>query len=459
MTPREVTQYLDSFVNLETRLPTDSPAPFTLERIRRLLDLIGNPQDALKVIHVAGSKGKGSTCVFTAHILQSAGYKTGLYTSPHLKDCRERIRILNPDGLWENREEIFPDAIRWNQLGKVIEDVRPAIDRMRADASVGRLTFFEVYTALALHHFSQEKVDFAVLETGLGGRLDATNAASSFVCAVTPISLEHTEILGSSLGLIAVEKAAIIKDRRQKVVLAPQEKEPWNVLQGRCQEFFIDPFLVGRDIRFSLQGIDEHGQIVHFQGRRGDYPDVKMSLLGEHQAVNAATAIGIVECLQETGVSIEREAISQGLREAFWPGRFEIFFKGRCVILDGAHNKASAVCLGEGIKRIFPGRRVVLILGVCGDKDRRGMGEALEQIADTVIAAKANHPRAYDFGDGELNEMFPGKERLRAKDIQQAWGLAQEKTGTGDIILITGSIFLVAEARDLIGAVSKHVSV
>jgi dihydrofolate synthase/folylpolyglutamate synthase len=459
MTPREVTQYLDSFVNWETRSPLDSPAPFKLERIRRLLDLIGNPQDALKIIHVAGSKGKGSTCVFTAHILQRAGYKTGLYTSPHLKDCRERIRILNLDGVGEDREEIFPDAIRWDQLGKAIEDVRPAIDRMRADASPGRLTFFEVYTALALHYFFQERVDFAVLETGLGGRLDATNAAPSLVCAITPLSLEHTEILGGSLGQIAVEKAAIIKDRRQKVVLAPQEKESWDVLQGRCKEFCIDPFLVGRDIRYALKGGDEHGPIVHFQGRRGDYPDLRVSLLGEHQIVNAATAIGIVECLQETGVSIGREVISQGLRDAFWPGRFEIFSRDRCVILDGAHNKASAACLGEGVKKFFPGRRVVLILGVCDDKDRRGIGDALKRIVDTVIATKANHPRAHDFGDSELKEMFPGKERLRAKDIQQAWALAQEKTEKEDIVLITGSIFLVAEARDLIGGGGKHVSV
>ena len=489
MTPHEITHYLDSFVNWETRSLADPPALFKLERIRRLLDLIGNPQDTFKVIHVAGSKGKGSTCVFIAHILQSAGYKIGLYTSPHLKDCRERIRIVEPPGLKSaapslkqklfhnpyprtlspeilrkglsadsvGQEEgaIFSDAIRWDTLARAIEDLRPAIERMRADASLGRLTFFEVYTALALYHFHQEKVDFAVLETGLGGRLDATNAASSLVCAITPISLEHTEILGSSLRQIAAEKAGIIKDCRQRVVLAPQERGPMDVLRRRCEEFSIDPILVGRDILYALQGMDEHGSIVHLKGQRGDYPDLRVSLLGEHQVVNAATALGIVECLQESGVSIGREAISHGLRQAFWPGRFEVLLKGRQVILDGAHNKASALCLKEGVKKFFPGRRVVLVLGVSNDKDRKGIAEALAGLpAEAVVATKADHPRAHDFDDGELKEMFPGTECLRSRGIRQALALAYERTGPEDIVLVTGSLFLVAQVRDLINVSS-----
>lgn len=438
----------------------DPPAPFKLERIRRLLDLIGNPQDTFKVIHVAGSKGKGSTCVFISHILQSSGYKTGLYTSPHLNDLRERIRILGADSAGQEERAIFSDAIRWGQLAKAIEDLRPAIERMRADASLGRLTFFEVYTALALYHFHQEKVDFAVLETGLGGRLDATNAVSSLVCAITPISLEHTEILGSSLRQIAAEKAGIIKDRRQRVVLAVQEKEPMDVLRRRCEEFGIEPVLVGRDIRYASKGGDQYGSIVHLKGRGGDYPDIRISLLGEHQIVNAATALGIVECLQESGVSIGREAISQGLREAFWPGRFEVLLKGRQVILDGAHNKASALCLKEGVKKFFPGRRVVVVLGISNDKDRKGIAEALAGLsAEAVIATKADHPRACDFDDGELKEMFPGTECLRSRGIRQALALAYERTGPEDIVLVTGSLFLVGQARDLIMAGSGYASV
>ncbi len=459
MTPHEITQYLDSFLNWETRSATEAPAPFKLERIRRLLKLIGNPQDVLKVVHVAGSKGKGSTCVFIAHILHSAGYKTGLYTSPHLKDLRERIRILGADSVGNDDGALFPDTIRWDRLGRVIEELRPAIERMRADTSLGHLTFFEVYTALALYHFHQEDVDFAVLETGLGGRLDATNVAASMVCAITPISLEHTEILGNSLGQIAAEKACIIKDRRQRVVLAPQEKEALDVLRRRCEEFGIEPLLVGRDIRYAFQGIDARGPVVHLKGCRGDYPDLRVSLLGEHQVVNAATAVGIVECLRGSGVAIERESISQGLREAFWPGRFEVFSKGRRVILDGAHNKASAACLREGVKKFFPGRRVVLVLGVSNDKDRKGIAEALCGLTDTVIATRAEHPRAHDFGDGELKEMFPGKECLRSRGIPQALALARERTGPEDVVLVAGSLFLIAQARDLLTAGSGYVSV
>ena len=193
MTFPEAQRYLDSFINLELQpiLKKDASS-FNLDRMRRLLAFLGDPHKNLQIIHVAGSKGKGSTCALTAGILSKAGYKTGLYTSPHLSDCRERIRIMDTAGSHNKTSDVFPDAMSENDLCAVIHEAKPGIEAMRLERKWGRLSFFEVYTALALYYFHKKRADWVVLETGLGGRLDATNAVSSIVCALTPISLEHT---------------------------------------------------------------------------------------------------------------------------------------------------------------------------------------------------------------------------------------------------------------------------
>lgn len=454
MTFPEAQEYIASFFNFElSPVPYLNRSVFKLERVRRLLALLGDPQNHLKVIHVAGSKGKGSVCALTAAILQKAGYKVGLYTSPHLNHYRERIRVLDavvPPPSAE--EDIFPDMISEADLCRMLDVLKPAIERLQADQELGQLSFFELFTVLAFYYFYQERVDWAVMETGMGGRLDATNVASSSVCAITSLSLEHTSVLGNTLARIAREKAGIIKDRHQRVVVAPQEKEAQEVLRGRCAEFSIGPLWAGRDIQWEIISQDLDHQTISFRSAKHYYPDVELSLAGRHQAINAAVAVGIVESLRESGTVIADEAVRDGLRHAFWPGRMEIMGKDPVVVLDCAHNQASALSLVESLQTYFPHKAVALVLGISQDKDKSGICRELNRSASRVIATKADHPRAYVFQEDELKTLFPDKPCIRTSNVQQALDYVDHHVPKGEIVLIAGSIFLVGEAR-------RHLSV
>ena len=476
MTFPEAQEYISSFFNFEL-----SPAPysdhyvFKLDRVRYLLELLGNPQDRLKIIHVAGSKGKGSTCALTASVLRAAGYKVGLYTSPHLDNCRERIRVLDPlhppSAPPKADEDIFPDMISEQELCAMLEAIKPCVARLHNEKTFGELSFFELFTALAFYHFHQARVDWVVLETGMGGRLDATNAASSKICVITPVSIEHTQYLGDTIAKIAGEKAAIIKDPLAKVVIAPQEPAARDVLEKRCGEFSIRPIWVGRDIRWEILQAgpaprDRHArlgrslrrgracalqnrprQIVRIQRAKQHYIDFELSLPGRHQAINAAVVLGIVEALRGMGCVVSQEAVCAGLRDTFWPGRLEVIGQDPVVILDCAHNQASAMNLVESLRRIFPNRSATLIFGVSQDKDKTGICRELDPITQTVIAAKADHPRAHWFTDDELKHFFPGKPFVRIADVGPAIEAACRDAVPENIILIAGSVFLVSEAR------------
>lgn len=428
--------------------------------------MLGNPQNHLNIIHVAGSKGKGSTCAMTAAILSKAGYKVGLYTSPHLNNYRERIRVLGtvsaevhpPKTLPSaDEEDIFPDMIGEPELCAMLELMQPHIARVREKKALGELSFFELFTALAFCYFRHRQVDWVVLETGMGGRLDATNVAPSRICAITPVSLEHTQFLGDTVAKIAGEKAAIIKDPGQKVVIAPQEETAQDVLEKRCAQFSIRPVWIGKDIRLEiLQAGERHAcslqnpprQIVRTHGTKEPYPDLELSLAGEHQAVNAAVVVGIMDAIGGgEGCGIAPEAVRAGLRGVFWPGRLEVLSRDPWIVLDCAHNQASALNLVESLRRIFPGKSVTLVLGVSRDKDITGICRELNRIAETVIVTRAGHPRAYCFPEGELNDLFPGKTRVRTENIEQAVESARRQTAKEGIILIAGSVFLAGEAR------------
>ena len=469
MTYPEAQEYISSFFNFELSLVPYPDRPlFKLDRVRYLLDLLGNPQDQLRIIHVAGSKGKGSTCALTASVLRAAGYKVGLYTSPHLNNYRERIRVLEgPCARRENEDDVFGDMISESELCAALEAMKPCVERLNNERALGDLSFFELFTALAFYHFRHKQVDWVVLETGMGGRLDATNVAPSVVCVITPISLEHTQYLGDTVGKIAMEKAAIIKDPRAKVVIAPQEHAAQDVLEKRCAEFSIRPVRIGKDIRWEiLQAGNRPGfafgvsrgehvgsvqnclrQTVRIQSTRERYVDFELSLTGQHQALNAAVVLGVIESLRELGCAISPEAVSAGLRDIFWPGRLEILGQDPRIVLDCAHNQASAMNLAESLRRIFPGKSVTLILGVSQDKDKTGICRELNPITKKIIAAKADHPRAHGFTEDELKHFFPGKPSFRIADAGQAIEAACRDGDQGDIVLIAGSIFLVSEAR------------
>jgi len=418
MTPHE---YLDSFTNFETQLHKLGGKEFDLSRVSELLGLLGDPQKDLKIIHVAGTKGKGSTCAFLSHILAQAGYRVGLYTSPHLHRVNERIRILDKTVL--ERREDFAGCITDEQLALVVNHLRPHIAGMLNRGSF--LTYFEVLTAAALYFFKQEKMDLVILEVGLGGRLDTTNAAPSAIAVITPVSLDHMKILGETIAKITAEKAGIIKNSRQQVVTAPQTAGAMSVIVNRCHEFGITPVLV----------------------EPGKYRDLKVPLKGDHQKVNAAVAVRTVELLRDQGYKINDEDIARGLKHTRWAGRFEVVRQEPLVIADGAHNAASARALAKTVRDEYPGRRVILVLGLSADKDAQAVAGELKDLGGIVILTKAGHARAYVFKPAQAQQLFPGRECAITANVKEALELALSKANKEDVIVVTGSLFIVAEAR------------
>lgn len=448
MTPQQARAYLNSFIDLEQSLDNVTNKIFKLERVHKLLQALGNPHKNLKTIHIAGSKGKGSTSVMVAHILKEAGYKVGLYTSPHIQSYNERIRILT-SGVEPAAEAVFPDSISDDRLAQVLTSIQSVIEEVRNDRTHGRLTFYEVYTVLAFYYFNQEQIDFAVIETGLGGRLDATNVIDSMVAVITPISLEHTHILGDTLDKIAYEKAAIIK-KYQDVVIAPQRPLAMDVIFKRCEQFGIKPVNVAEDIKIKKVEQNFLNQTVHLKTVKSDYQGLEILLLGAHQCSNAAAAVSVAELIHDKGFLISREAIYQGLKTAFWPIRFEIIQKNPFVILDAAHNEDSMVRLAGTVRSFFGDQKVHLILGVSNDKKISEICAAAKDITSRVYITKADNKRAYEFKDEELSHLFLGIDFSKTNSVADALKLARNECPRDGIILITGSIFVASEARGLL---------
>jgi dihydrofolate synthase/folylpolyglutamate synthase len=424
MNPPEIHAYLNSFVNFESLLHRLRPEDFYLERIEKFLDLAGHPARNLKIVHVAGTKGKGSTCAFLAGILRESGYKVGLYTSPHLHRVNERIRILTPENA--RSKDDFSGAISDEDLGDVLNYLRPFAAVIKNEGNI--LTYFEVLTVAALCYFAKSQVDAVILETGLGGRLDATNASGSAIAVLTPVSLDHTQILGTTLGQIASEKAGIIKSSQQKVVIAPQEKEAMDMILSRCKEFGVKPVIVDP----------------------AKHEKLKIGLKGRHQIENFATAVETAEILKTMGFKISDEAVEAGLKTVRWPGRFELMKKSPDVIVDCAHNEASARALSQTMQEEYPGRRVILVLGVSQDKDVAAICGHLKNLAAHVVLTKAGHPRSHVFTPAQSKVYFGRKPFDIIEDVPKAMEKALQISGPKDVVLVTGSIFVVAEAREFL---------
>ncbi len=449
-----IKDYLDSFINHEKDLNNLSTTEFKLDRIKELLNLIGNPHENLKAIHVAGSKGKGSTCVFIAHILKEAGYKVGLYTSPHLNDFNERIRILGSP-VHANQESIFSDSITNADLSAIVEEIKPFIEQLRETPQWGRLSFFEVYTAIALCYFQKQNVDFVVLETGLGGRLDATNVVSALVSVITPISLEHTQILGDSLVKIAEEKVAIVKGDEKAVVVSLQENSVKEIIKDHCQKINVPLLFIDEKFKWHMGVQNEEGQTFDIISANREYSQLRSSLLGQHQVANAAVAIGVIENLQLLGFNISFEAIYRGIATAFWPGRFEIVGRNPFIVLDGAHNEASCKALVQTIYETFPGKKVNLVLGISSDKNKKVICEQFKNIVNQVVVTKANTPRAGRFRQEELVPLFPKSQCFMTENVSDAVRLVLNQSKEEDVVLIAGSLFVVSEARRILCINSK----
>jgi len=443
MTYSQAIRYLESFVNYEKIASYPYKSSLKLERFREYLSRIGNPQRHLKSIHVAGTKGKGSTCAFIAYILKNAGFKTGLYTSPHLLDFRERIRILSVSSR-DNRRADFEGMISRRALAGVITRLRPSIDKYNKESRFGPLSFFEVYTATAFSYFADKRVDFAVLETGLGGRLDATNTVEPLVSVITPISYEHTQKLGNTLAQIAAEKSGIIKavPGGLPVVSALQDREALAVIKKKCIAVKASLIKVGRDIR--PRQIKSR---VEIKGLFNTYDGIKLKLLGRHQLVNAAAAVGAVESLNFYGFDITPYEIMSGLNEAVWPGRCEIVRRRPRVILDGAQNIASMRALKAALLEGFPHRRLIMVLGISKDKDISGICREVSGVAGEIITTQSRNPRAYPAK--MLAGYFRGKKATATSGVKEATELALRIARKDDLIVFTGSLFVVGEAREL----------
>jgi dihydrofolate synthase/folylpolyglutamate synthase len=425
---------------------------FKLDRMRRLLSLIGDPHLAVKAVHIAGTKGKGSTAAMIAAVLSAAGYRTGLYTSPHLERIEERIVI---DGQSCSAEDFAALAAA----------VQPAVEQIEREAAVGGggATFFEVTTAMAFLHFARAKVDAAVLEVGLGGRLDSTNLCQPEVCIITSISFDHVKQLGSRLAAIAGEKAGIIKPR-VPVVSGVMQEEPQGMIAAKAAECGAPLIQRGVNYDFSIQP----GSVASLTYRepanepRYELADVQLGMLGSHQAANAAAAIAAINQLGQRGWSISDEALRRGLAAARCPARIELVARQPDVILDVAHNLASIEAFLAVLQERFSASRRILVFASSKDKDYAGMLKLLVPAFDVIFLTQYVHnPRAMEpegllriaLEQRRTNARFSESPTLHlTARPTDAWRLARLIARPDDLICITGSFFLAAELRPVITA-------
>ena len=425
-----------SLVDLERTLGQATHQPrYDLTRMAELLRRLGDPHARVPAVHVAGTKGKGSTCAMIASILGHSGHSVGLYTSPHLHTIRERIRL----GLEPLAEKDF---------ALLVERVWPAVEDVGRDGGFGRVTTFEMLTAMALLQFADAKRDLQVLEVGLGGTLDATNVVESpLVCVLTPISLDHTDILGSTVEEIARDKAGIIKEGAT-VVAAPQPPQAMAVIEEACRD--RDASLVKVEEAYQWEAgpwdLDgQHFRVVGPSGRRSLW----IPLLGTHQLENACCALAAVEALAGRGVDLSVPGVEAGFREVEWPGRLEVLRRAPLLVVDGAHNPSSMGRLVEATRYHFSARKCILIVGCSRGHDLEGMVmEAAALRPELVLATRSRHPRSVP--PSEIARTFQpyGVVVQEAPTVAEAVDRALGEAGAADLVLGTGSLFTAAEGRE-----------
>ncbi len=436
-TYEQAIEYLFGRINYERAQPDDySSSDFKLDRMRSLLEACGNPQSQIPAIHVAGTKGKGSTCSMLASILTTAGLPAGLYTSPHLTRFEERMRVAG--------REPTP-----TELVGLVSRMQPVIEAL--DRSPARMhpTYFEIATALAWQYFLDQRARVAVLETGLGGRLDSTNLCRPWVTVITNVSRDHVQILGSTVREIAGEKAGIIKPG-VPVISGCRHPDAIDVVTRVSRERGAELWLLDRDFHWSW--CDSKEQTIHVTTPRRRWENLPVPLRGEHQAVNAAVTIAALDQLTETEVTLTPHSVREGLAATHWPARVEVIGREPTVILDAAHNWASAKALIATIDHDFPARRRILVFACSRDKDYRGLVRQMAPQFDTIIFTRyLDNPRAVapEELQRHLETTFDRPSHVAADPVA-AWKLARRLSHNSDLITITGSLFLVAELRDLL---------
>jgi dihydrofolate synthase / folylpolyglutamate synthase len=432
-------------INYEITQP--GPDDLRLDRMRELMRRLGNPHERLRIVHVAGSKGKGSTSAMLAAILGQAGYRTGLFTSPHLCRVEERFQV---DGV-----PISPD-----ELTAALLDVE-AVTR-QASAAPLLPTFFEVATAVGFLHFVRRPAEVTVLEVGLGGRFDSTNVCSPMLSIITSISFDHTRQLGNRLASIAGEKAGIVKPGRP-VVSGATVPEAAAVIERICRERGSPLSLLGRDFSFTSQpgvvtSVSDRKLRVQVTSRERTWPALEVGLLGEHQAANAAVAIRIVELLRQQGLQVPDAAVQQGLASVQWPARLEVLGRRPFVVLDCAHNVASVQALVDTLDVSFPPGRRLLVLACSTDKDLPGMVRVLgPHFHHAFLTRFHSNPRSAP--PEQLAELFAETGDLPTTicpTAADAWTAAREAARPEDLICIAGSVFLAGELRPIILSAESH---
>lgn len=414
--------YLYSFVDYSLKHSSElAKADFNLDRMVALMELLGDPHTKYPIIHVAGTKGKGSTSALCASALQAAGYTVGLYTSPHLEDYVERIQINS-------------EPISHAQLVDLVEEIKPHVARIE------KLTTFEITTALAFMAFARYSVNAAVFEVGLGGRLDATNVVTPKVSVITSLSYDHMAVLGNTLALIAGEKAGIIKEG-VPVVSSPQKDEAFEVLERAAKLKNAELTLVGRDVKYESGKSSLEGQ--EFRVKGSNVQTFHVPLLGSHQIENAATTY---TALKASGIPITDEQIRKGFSRVKWRARFEVARREPPVIFDSAHNQDSFEKLRETLETYFPGRQVYLIFGASEDKNIPGMFAEMKPKIRKIIITRADHPRALEVEKIQSLAEQAGVESEALVPVKEALARALElSSNDGSIVLSAGSIFVTAE--------------
>lgn len=411
---------------------------YDLRNVERLLARMGDPHRRRGIVHVAGTKGKGSTAAMAESIARAAGYSTGFYSSPHLHSFCERIRR---DGKPVSRQRFaeLTDAVWPHHLDNA------------ADPEAGPTTLFEYLTAMGFQCFAQDGVDVSVIEVGLGGRLDATNVVKPEVSVITPVSLDHMAILGDTIGEIAADKAGIIKPETP-VVVGPQFPEAMAAIQRAAAEQSAPVIRAGDAITWDVADASADGQLLEIRGRRDTYR-LRLPLLGDFQGANAATAVGAVEALADAGYVIDRHATIAGLENVEWPGRMEVLAREPMLVVDGAHNDHSVATLLATLDTYVPHRNLIVVAGFSRDKQVDAMVELLAQRAHRVIATRSRHPRSMrppDIAEQFLGQQVPVVRVEVTSHTGDAIAKAVASADVDDLVLVTGSLFVVAEAREAV---------
>ena len=444
MTYPQALAYLETLVNYERQRRPRAMRAVRLERMQRLCERLDLPQRKFRAILVAGTNGKGSICAMIYSMLRAAGVSVGLYTSPHLEDLRERIRVWpagrQPSpGTDDGADWISPEA-----FAEALREVRRVLKSDPNLSGLGAPTHFEVLTAMAFVYFARQGVSVAVLEVGLGGRLDATNVVEPVVSVIGPIGLDHTDVLGEDVLAIAREKAGVMRAQGTTVIAAQDPAVSHVLREMACAErgHLLE---YGRDITAQTlrHGPHEHG--VAIRSPRGHYEDVSLSLIGRHQAENAALAVAAIETLAEEGIPYS--AVRSGLAQAQWPGRLELVRSDPLVVFDGAHNAQAATALRQTLEELWPDRRIRLVLGLSADKSVRDIGEVLAPIASAIACTASAHPRALDPHTlaGRLRAFHERIDVIR--DPVDAYTYVLNTAAPREIVVVTGSLFLVGQLR------------